>query len=136
MITMLNEKNGKKTAFKNYQSLLSYLDSYQRMKIHNNPNHLIDDWFFACHSRHRITALCEFWRMQRKPLRFDFFEVSYDKSKHPIILPMTPDLDIEKLRKGWCKKYCEFHGFKLVDIEGDNGILHVKGTEHPPVDYD
>lgn len=126
MITMINERNGKKKTFKNYQKLCSYINSHQWKKIQDKPNHLIDDWFFACHSRHRVTALCEFWKMQSKPLRFDFLEVSYDKSDHPIILPMTPNLDVEKQRKDWCRKYCECHGYKLVDIQDDEGTLHVK----------
>ena len=133
MIMITNERNGHKTKFKNYQRLHSHLESYQRTKIYNRPNQLIDEWVFACHSRRRFMAFYEFASMQRKPLRFDVLEMSYENSNQPVILPITPALDIETLREDWCRRYCESHGYELIDVHNDDGILHVKKTENPPV---
>jgi hypothetical protein len=79
-------------------------------------------------------AFYEFCTMQSKPLKFDFLEMSYDSSNYPVILPITSALDVETLREDWCRRYCEYHGYKLVDVQNDDGILHVKRTEHFHVD--
>ena len=134
MIMMINERNGRQTIFKNYQKLYSHINNHQWTKRYNKPHHIIDDWLFACHSRHRVMAFYEFCTMQSKPLKFDFLEMSYDSSNYPVILPITSALDVETLREDWCRKYCEYHGYKLVDVRNDDGILHVNRIEHSPVD--
>jgi hypothetical protein len=58
--------------------------------------------------------------------RFDILEVSYDKSVKPVMVPITPNTDIQSYLEDWCKKYCQSHGFKLVEVEEDDGILRVK----------
>ena len=132
MITMINERNGHKEEFKNYQRLYSHLNSHQSVRRCQTPNQLIDDWFFACHSRHRVMAFYKFCTMQSKPLKFDYLEMSYDKPNDPVILPITPNLDIEKLREDWCQRYCAFHGYKLVEVQDDGGMLHVRKNPHQP----
>jgi hypothetical protein len=132
MITIINERNGHKEEFKNYQKLYNHINNHQWSRRYEQPHHLIDDWFFACHSRHRIMAFYEFCTMQSKPLKFDFLEMSYDKPNDPVILPITPNLDIEKLRKDWCQRYCAFHGYQLVEAQDDGGMLHIKRNPHQP----
>jgi hypothetical protein len=44
----------------------------------------------------------------------------------PIIFAITPDLDIESHLKDWCRIYCQSHGYKLVEVGEDDGMLHVK----------
>ena len=134
MITMINERNGHKEEFKNYQKLYNHINNHQWSIRYEKPHHLIDDWFFACHSRHRVMAFYEFCTMQSKPLKFDYLEMSYDKPNDPVILPITPNLDIEKLREDWCQRYCAFHGYQLVEVQDDGGMLHVKRNPHQPSD--
>ena len=133
MITMINERNGHKTMFKNYQKLYSHINSHKWTKRYNMSHHLIDDWFFACHSRHRVMAFYEFCSIQRKPLKFDILEMSHERSNQPVILPITSALDIETLREDWCRRYCESHGYKLIDVHNEDGILHVKRSKHYPI---
>jgi hypothetical protein len=140
MITMINERNGHKTRFKNYKRLYSHINSHQWVRRYNTPNHLIDDWFFASHSHRRVMAFYEFASAQKdaektsggKPQKFDVLEMSHDLSTKPIIMPITPDLDVESLLEDWCKRCCAFHGYKLVEVQDDGGILHVKRTQHHP----
>lgn len=143
MITMINERNGNKIGFKNYHKLYSYLDSRQRAKRFNpnRPHQPINDWFFACHSYSRIMALHKFVCIQKantketkgsvKP-KFDVLEMSYDLSNKTRLIPITPNLDIESLLEDWCRRYCEAHGYKLVEVQNDDGILHVKKPTHYP----
>lgn len=136
---MINERNGHKTRFKNYQKLYSHINSHQRVRRHNTPNHLIDDWFFASHSHRRVMAFYEFVSAQKidteknsksKPPKFNVLEVSCDRSRKPVIIPITPDLDVELLLEEWCQRYCESHGYKLVEVQDDDGILHVKRIQN------
>ena len=48
------------------------------------------------------------------------------------IIPITTDLDVESLLEDWCKRYCEFNGYELVEVQDNDGILHVKRTQHHP----
>ena len=126
MIVMINERNGHKARFKNYRRLYSHLNSHQWTKRYDRPHRLIDDWFFASHSYRRVMAFDKFISSQKIDTRFDVLEISYDLSSKPLMVPITPDLDIESLREGWCKKYCDFHGYKLVEVYEDDGFLHVR----------
>lgn len=134
MIVMINERNGRKTRFKNYEKLYSHLNSHQWTKRHYRPNRIINDWFFACHSYKRVIAFYEFVLMQRsnakggKVPKLDVLEMSDDRFSKPVLIPITPDIDVESLRKDWCKRHCKFHGYELVEIQDNDGILHVKRT--------
>src|SRR5436305_8180332 len=135
MIVMINERNGHKTRFKNYQKLFNHIDHNQRSRRYNKPHQPIDDWFLARHSYRRVMAFYEFVSAQKinaekksggKPPKFDVLEMSNDRSRKPVIMPITPDLNVESLLEDWCKRYCESHGCKLVEVQEDDGILHVK----------
>jgi hypothetical protein len=63
-----------------------------------------------------------------KPPKFDVLEISHDRSRKPVIMPITPDLDVEPLLEAWCQRYCDSNGYKLVEVQDDDGILHVKKT--------
>ena len=110
---MINERNGNKTRFKNYQKLYGHIGRNQQGKRCNTPKQLIDDWFFACHSHRRVMAFYEFVSAQKinaekksggKPPKFDVLEISHDCSRKPVIMPITPDLDVESLLEDLCKR--------------------------------
>jgi hypothetical protein len=142
MITIINERNGYKEEFKNYQKLYSHIDNSQWGKRSNTPNQIIDDWFFACHSHRRVMAFYEFVSAQKtnaekrggKPPKFDVLEMSCDRSIRPVIKLITPELDVESLLADWCQRYCAFHGYKLVEVQDDGGMLHVRKNSHQPSD--
>ena len=123
MIMMINERNGNKTRFKNYQKLYGHIGRNQQGK------------------RCRVMAFYEFVSAQKinaekksggKPPKFDVLEISHDCSRKPVIMPITPDLDVESLLEDLCKRYCESKGYKLVEIQEDDGILHVKRAQNYP----
>jgi hypothetical protein len=47
-------------------------------------------------------------------------------------MPITSDLDVESLLENLCKRYCESKGYKLVEVQEDDGILHVKRSQNYP----
>ena len=139
MITMINEKNGYETQFKNYKRLYSKLNSHQWTKRFSKPQNLIEDWFFACHSYRRVMALYAFIANQRREYRanpekkkqkFDVLEISYGRYMEPIIMSITPELNVESLLEEWCKTYCKSHGYKLVEVQDDDSILPVKKSQN------
>ena len=132
MITITNERNGHKTTFKSYKKLYDHIAHNQRSKKRNKP---IDGWVFARHSYCRVMAFYDFVCTQkekskknprRENTRFDVLEMSYDKSVRPVMIPIMPNADIEPYLKNWCKKYCQHHRLKLVEVEDNDGILRVK----------
>ncbi len=142
MITIINERNGYKTRFKNYQSLYSHLYSRQRAKRFNTnrPHQPIDDWFFDFHSYRRVMAFYEFVSAQKRESggkipKLDVLEMSYEGSKSPVIISLTPALDIESLLEDWCRRFCEFYGYQLIEVQDDDGILHVKRPQHHPFNF-
>ena len=128
MITMINERNGHQTRFKNYKRLYSHLNSHQWVRRRNSPHHLIDDWFFACHSYRRVMAFHKFIHSQKIDSGSDVLEISYGLSSKPLMVPVTPELDIESLIEVWCQKYCDAHGYKLVEVYEDDGFLRVRNN--------
>lgn len=135
MITIISERNGHKTKFKDYKKLYNHITHHQRIKRHDSYLQAIDDWFLARHSYRRVMAFHDFVCTQKgkakentglENSKFDVLEMSYGKSMQPVIIPITPDTDIESHLKDWCKKYCKSHGFKLIEVEEDDGVLHVK----------
>ena len=134
MITIINERNGNKTKFKSYKKLYNHIEHNHRVK-RNNYQQPIDDWFFDRHSYRRAMAFHDFVCAQKEEAKetpgwenskADVLEMSYDKFMQPVIIPITPDIDIESHLEDWCRKYCEFHGFKLVEVQENDGILRVK----------
>lgn len=134
MITLINQTNGHKVKLKDYKALYNYIEGRQQTKRLMAPQQLPDEWVFTHHSYRRLVAFYEFISRQRtkdeknqgKSKKFDVLEMSYNRCKHPLLISITPDIDIEIYRKEWCRRYCEYHGFKLVEIQDDDGVLHVK----------
>ena len=138
---MINERNGHKARFKNYQKLFNHIDHNQRTKRYNKSHQPIDDWFLARHSYRRIVAFYEFIFNHKREdqentgktsQKFDVLEMSYDCSTNPVIMSITPDINMEFLLEDWCQKYCKSNGYQLVEVQDDDGMLHVKRTQHHP----
>jgi hypothetical protein len=47
---------------------------------------------------------------------FDIIEVINGNVKNPVFIRVTPDVDVEALRKRWCEDYCKAHGYTLVEV--------------------
>lgn len=132
MITIINERNGSKSTFRNYKKLHDHIAHNERSKRYNQS---IDEWFFARHSYRRAKAFYDFICTQKEAIKqtpgeknpkFDVLEICQDRFRKPVMVPITLDTDIESYLEDWCRTYCQYHGFKLVEIEDDDGILRVK----------
>jgi hypothetical protein len=65
---------------------------------------------------------------------FDIIEVINGNVKNPVFIRVTPDVDVEALRKKWCKDYSKAHGYALFEVsspadfkERGGGHDHVAG---------
>jgi hypothetical protein len=64
--------------------------------------------------------------------KFNVLEMSHDRSTKPVMVPITPDLNTESFLEDWCRRWCDSHGYKLVEVQDDDGILRVKKVQHHP----
>jgi hypothetical protein len=134
MIILVNQKNERKKKFKDYQDLYSHIDRSQQMKRMRDPKKLPDEWVFTIHPYHRLAIYSEFFyrqkimdqKNQEQDKKFDVLEISCNQTKNPVFIHMTPDINIEVYRKDWCQRYCQYHGFELIEIQEKDGSLHVK----------
>jgi hypothetical protein len=137
MIVLINQANGLKIRFKDYTRLYDYIENRQRVKRSREAKPLPPEWVFTCHSWRRMVAFHEFVAQQKakdeknqatgsKGKKYNALEISYNRSKNPVLVPITPGMDIWPYLEDWCRRYCRYHGFKLVEIQEDDGVLHVK----------
>jgi len=134
MLILVNQKNERKKKFKDYQDLYGHIDRSQQMKRMRDPKKLPDEWVFTIHPYSRLALFSAFVYRQMimdeqnpgQDKKLDVLEISCNQTKNPVFIHVTPDIDIEVYRKDWCQRYCQFHGFKLIEIQGKDGVLHVK----------
>jgi hypothetical protein len=140
MIVLINQTNGLKIRFKDYTRLYDYIENRQRVKRFREAKLLPPEWVFTCHSWRRMVAFHEFVARQKakdtenratgsRGKKYNALEISYNRSKNPVLVPITPGMDIWPYLEDWCRRYCQYHGFKLVEIQEEDGMLHVK-KEH------
>ena len=63
---------------------------------------------------------------------FDIIEVINGNVKNPVFIRVTPDVDVEALRKRWCEAYCKAHGYALFEVS-DPADFKARGGGHDHV---
>ena len=132
MLNLLNEHYKCIGSFQTYNELVNYIHNSQiynlvHVKDLIDPlieiNHLKNiSWRFVNykHSELNIIYSCMFSpplkgiEKQAFDQELDLIEIFHGSLINPIQFAVTPDLDIESLKREWCQAYCEAHGPKLV----------------------
>jgi hypothetical protein len=131
MITIIKKKTGKKTTFKNIQACYKHIRSTQSNKHVNFLINPLDTWVFTRHSMRRILAFQQYACQQlkknqqnpsQKLLKLDALEICLDRSQKPLLIPITPDMDLHGLLQDWCRVYFQSHGYEFLDVPGDNSF--------------
>jgi hypothetical protein len=47
---------------------------------------------------------------------WDVLEIVSGNPDHPAFIPLVHNVDIEPLQQNWCKKYCDSHGYTLIEV--------------------
>ena len=48
---------------------------------------------------------------------WDVLEVVSGNPDNPVFIPLAHNVDIEPLQQNWCKKYCDAHGYTLIEVD-------------------
>jgi hypothetical protein len=125
MITIIKKKTGRKTTFKNYQACHKHIRSVEGNKHANFFPHLLDSWVFTRHSMRRVLAFHQYACQQikknqqnpgQKLLKLDALEICLDRSQKPLLIPITPDMDVQALFQDWCRIYFQSRGYEFLDV--------------------
>lgn len=116
--------NGEIKLFSNYHEVCHYINTTERRKALESGN---IGWHFV---RHRYETLASIY--YRTPqLERDFFtskekeavekgvgliEIMKGSTESFVQVLLTPNLDIEPLRKDWCQEYCKNHGLDICEL--------------------
>ena len=130
MITVTRKKTGKKTTFKTCQACYKHIRAVEDNKYRNGHQAFLDSWSFTRHSIRRVLAFYQYvCHIRKKPrqnpeqklFKLDVLEICLDPSQSPLLLPVTPDMDIQSLLKDWCRVYFQSHGYEFLDGGGEDG---------------
>ena len=116
--------NGKGKIFKNYHDACEYINSIEKQKISESGE---KRWSFI-RRRHetlyslyyRNPSLKDFLTLKEKEAvenEMGLVEIVKGNREHITQLLCTNRLDIEPLKRDWCKEYCIEHGFEHSEWE-------------------
>ena len=87
-----------------------------------------DAWIFTRHSWRRILAFHQYVCQQTKKhqqnpnqglLKLDVLEICLGCSQTPLLIPITPDIDLQDFLENWCRLYFQSRGYAFFDAPGD-----------------
>ena len=102
--------------FENYNELFDCLSTIENLKLlAKHPNFRQMNWSFTIYSPKRVAALHTNSKDSSVALREAFkenlplIEICTGDYKNPLYIVVTPNVDMEYLKKKWCIDYCTFH---------------------------
>ncbi len=108
--------DGKPTEqFEDYTELFECIISAETMKAAKRlkPQHM--DWNFTTHSSKWVPILYTRSKNPSEAIKEAFeenlalIEICTGDYKKPLYIPLTPNVDMEYLKKKWCVDWCTFH---------------------------
>lgn len=128
MIQVYNSKNQKIWECKNYDDLLRHITRLENAKIFkDHPDYGQKIWSFTIYrpkmaeivyrelkryNEHYNTYLMKEAIEKELPL-IEMFNRGEDESFSQILV--TPDVDVEAVKRKWCHEYCEGHKLKISE---------------------
>ena len=127
MIDVFNPKSEKVMSFKSYDELLEYIKGIERGKQFESRLKLPkESWSFTIHSNQRLSSA--YWRAIKATnilltdqeqnayeQGYNLLEICKGDVKDMDQIILTPDIDIEGLKIGWCQDYCSKHGYTFIE---------------------
>ena len=120
MIEIFNSKDEKLGEFKNYRQLFWSINKIERLKLLKGKyQYGQSNWCFLHRPYEKLSMV--YHHMIEKPPTpierqayekqlgiIDIYQGSYDSFTQVLV---TSDLDIDGLRKNWCRAYCKAQGY-------------------------
>jgi hypothetical protein len=136
-------------ALANYSKLHNHLEYMEKTRGKGK-------WVFAQHPHQRVLSFYRYVRAQKLlvlPTTSGIFERSLEEAlkqtersnapekeggknfdileivdgKKPVLIPVTPDVDVEALQKQWCRNYCKTHGYALFEVSSPADFKEIGG---------
>ena len=122
MMIKITIANGEDRLFEDYHQVCNYINSIERRKITETGEKI---WSFI---RHRYETLRSLYyrppslentltskEKEAVEKEMNVVEIIKGNREHITQLLVTKRMDIEPLKREWCKDYCIDHGFKLSE---------------------
>lgn len=119
---MITTANGEDRLFEDYHQVCSYINSIERRKISNSEARI---WSFTryrhetlCSLYYRTPSLKNILTAQEKEAvekEMGLVEIVKGNRENITQLLVTNRIDVEPLKRDWCKDYCIDRGFKLSE---------------------
>jgi hypothetical protein len=102
--------------FKDYNDLFEYLAGTGNLNLTAVNQNLIDrDWSFIVHSPQLVTAFFLHLKDSREAIKeayeesLPLIEICSGDFTKPLYIAQTPNVDMDYLKKKWCREYCVVH---------------------------
>jgi hypothetical protein len=82
-----------------------------------------NNWSFVTYPPERVNQLCQFDPLAEPSLRkaydeqLGLLELCSGDYANPRYIALTPDVDVQGLKKQWLQKYCKAHGLAIEDCQ-------------------
>jgi hypothetical protein len=110
--------------FKDYDELFKHINTHENSKLTESSSCFPENiWSFVLFTNKRLSYI--YYKTLEKSFspvgrqayeqELDLIEISKGDLQSPIQIPVTPDVNIEELKKNWCQEYCDSHDYCLVE---------------------
>lgn len=102
--------------FEDFNDLFDCITTIENLKLiakHPKPRHM--NWSFAIHPPKWAAALYTHGQNLSEAIReayeeqLPLIEICTGDYKHPLYIVLTPNVDMDYLKKKWCVDWCTFH---------------------------
>lgn len=116
MIIILPLNGAPAEHFANYDELFECITTIENLKlVAKRPVFVHMNWSFTVYPPKRVAALYAHSKDPSEALREAFeenlplIEICTGDYKQPLCITLTPNVDMDYLKRKWCIDYCTFH---------------------------
>lgn len=120
----ITKTNGERKIFRDYHQVCDYIKAIELQKIVSDPDAKI--WGFIrrpyemlSYLYYRTPSLKSFLTPKEREAvekKLGLVEITKGNREHFTQILFTSNLDIEPLKRDWCKEYCIENGFELSEL--------------------
>ena len=114
--------------FEDFDKLSNHINTIETTKL-TEPRSCFDEdiWSFSLFTNKRLSYIFyktleqSFSKIGKEAFDqgLDLIEISKGDYGNPLQIPVTPDVDIQELKKNWCYEYCDAHGYVMIDYRNN-----------------
>jgi hypothetical protein len=114
--------------FEDFDELFHHINTIETSKLTESSS-CGDIWSFSLFTNKRLSYIFyktleqSFSKIGKEAFDqgLDLIEISKGDYENPLQIPVTPDVNIEDLKKNWCYEYCDAHGYVIIDYSNNFG---------------